>query len=248
MPAGGLEPINDRVEPAASERLKGSVGKSAEEMNLTVLRRRRRTYAAAVPRLLADERTRTIVRALADGSRRPSELETLQGIVRSTMYARLNELTALGVVATERITEFPLRVAYRLNDAARPVLAHELLIVRRERRTLARLGPGAEASLSNVLRLLAPISRMPDDSSATCVLAEHEPPEDVHAVRLLVENKRIALSDIPNSTLADARVQVAPEDWDDALLAGPPSKFQVRGDESLARTVVTALGAPLRRV
>lgn len=244
MSADGLEPIRDRTEPAAGERLTGS--EKPAEIGLTVLRAHRRTYAAAVPRLLADERTRTIVRALADGSRRPSELETLQGIVRSTMYARLNELAALGVVATERVTEFPLRVAYRLNDAARAALAHELLIVRRERRTLAQLGPGVEASLSNVLRLLAPVSRMPDDSSATCVLAEHEPPERAHAVRLIVENGRIALSDPPGPIMADARVRAAPEDWDDALLAGPSPVLRIRGDESLAHTVVTALGAPLR--
>lgn len=216
-------------------------------MRLTVPpRERRRRHAATVPRLLVDERTRAIVRALADGPRRPSELEALRGIVRSTMYARLGELTELGIVASDRLTEFPLRVAYRLNDGTRPVLAHELLIERRERRMLARLGPGVEAALSNVLRLLAPVSRVPGGGSATCVLVEHDPPERAHVVRLIVETGRIALSDPPGPTMADARVQATPEEWDDALLSGPTPELRVRGDEDLAHTLVTALGAPLR--
>ena len=243
MSNDGLETIRKRPEPAAGEH----PTRSRElDVRLTVLREYRRTHAAAVPRLLADERTRTIVRALADGSRRPSELETMQGIVRSTMYARLNELTALGIVATDRLGEFPLRVSYRLNDAARAVLAHELLIERRERRTLARLGPGAEASLDSVLRLLAPVTRIPADSSATCVLVEHESPEDAHTVRLIVENGRVALGDSFAVTLADVRVQAEPEQWDDALLVGPTRELRIRGDESLANVVVTALGAALK--
>src|SRR3981081_949773 len=96
---------------------------------------------AAVPRLLANERTRTIVLELADGSRRPSELERLQGVVRSTLFARLGELTALGIVTSSRSAEFPLRVEYRLSEIGRRLLANELLIERQERRKLARTGP-----------------------------------------------------------------------------------------------------------
>jgi hypothetical protein len=102
------------------------------------------------------------------------------------------------------------------------------------KRTLARLGPGAEASLDSVLRLLAPVTRIPGDSSATCVLVEHESPEDAHTVRLIVENGRVALGDSSGVTLADARVQAVPEQWDDALLVGPTRELRIGGDESLA--------------
>jgi hypothetical protein len=173
-------------------------------------------------------------------------LETLRGIARSTLYARLGELAAHGIVASERLPEFPLRVAYRLNDARRPALAHELLIERRERRMLARLGPRAGAELSSVLRLLAPLARVPGAGSATCVLVEHEPPAPAHLARVIVENERIALSDPPGPILAEARVHATPGDWDDALLAGPTPQLGIRGDENLAHTVVAALGAPLR--
>jgi len=100
--------------------------------------------------------------------------------------------------------------------------------------------------LDSVLRLLAPIARIPADSSATCVLVEHESPEDSHTVRLIVENGRVAVGETPGVILADARVQAVPEQWDDALLVGPTRELRIGGDESLANVVVNALGVPLR--
>ncbi len=200
---------------------------------------------AAVPRLLANERTRTIVLALADGSRRPSELERLQGIVRSTLFARLSELIAFGIVTSSRRAEFPLRVEYRLNESGRRLLANELLIERQERRKLARAGPGADAALGNLLRLLAPVSHPATDRQGRCLLVEHEPSGQTHTVWLLVDDRRVAVSELMGSAEPDVRCSAASETWEDALLAGGTHGIQMAGDLVLGSAVVAAFGVAL---
>jgi DNA-binding HxlR family transcriptional regulator len=202
-------------------------------------------YAAAVPRLLADERTRTIALALADGSRRPSELQRLRGMVRSTLFVRLGELTALGVVASNSNGGYPLRVAYQLNTIGRRFLANELLIERQERHKLARMGPGVEAGLGNILRLLAPISHPPTDDHGRCVLIEREPSGSTHTVRLLVEGHRIVVSDVASSLDPDVRFSATSQTWEDALVAGDTHGLRVAGDLDLGRSVMGAFGAAL---
>jgi DNA-binding HxlR family transcriptional regulator len=200
---------------------------------------------AAVPRLLANERTRTIVLDLADGSRRPSELERLQGIVRSTLFARLGELTALGIVTSSRSAEFPLRVEYRLSEIGRRLLANELLIERQERRKLARTGPGVDAALGNLLRLLAPVSHPATDRQGRCLLVEHEPSGQTHTVWLLVDDRRVAVSGFASSLEPDVRCSAASEAWEDALVAGGTHGIQMAGDLVLGSAVMAAFGVAL---
>jgi DNA-binding HxlR family transcriptional regulator len=203
-------------------------------------------YAAAVPRLLADERTRTIALALADGSRRPSELQRLRGMVRSTLFVRLGELTALGVVASASNGGYPLRVAYQLNTIGRRFLANELLIERQERHKLAHMGPGVEAGLGNILRLLAPISHPPsDDHHGHCLLIEREPSGSTRTVRLLVEGPRILVSDVASSLDPDVHFSATSQTWEDALVAGDTRGLRVAGDLDLGRSVMGAFGAAL---
>jgi DNA-binding HxlR family transcriptional regulator len=203
-------------------------------------------YAAAVPRLLADERTRTIALALADGSRRPSELQRLRGIVRSTLFVRLGELTGLGIVTSSSNGEYPLRVAYGLNAIGRRFLANELLIERQERRKLARMGPGPEAGLGNLLRLLAPVSFPAIDRRGSCVLIEREPSGSTRTIRLLVEDRRIAVSEAASSIDdPDVRFSAVSRTWEDALVAGDTRGLQVDGDLDLGRSVMGAFGAAL---
>ncbi|MGA8364401.1 MAG: winged helix-turn-helix transcriptional regulator [Solirubrobacteraceae bacterium] len=200
---------------------------------------------AVVPRLLANERTRTIVLALADGSRRPSELEQLQGIVRSTLFARLGELTALGIVTSSRRAEFPLRVEYRLNESGRRFLANELLIERQERRKLARAGPGVDAALGNLLRLLAPVSHPSTDRQGRCLLVEHEPSGETHTVPLLVEDRRVAVSKLASSVEPDALCSATSETWENALVAGGTKGLQMAGDLVLCNAVIVAFSLAL---
>jgi hypothetical protein len=182
---------------------------------------------------------------LADGSRRPSELERLQGIVRSTLFARLGELTAFGIVTSSRSAEFPLRVEYRLSEIGRRLLANELLIERQERRKLARTGPGVDAALGNLLRLLAPVSHPATDRRGRCLLVEHEPSGQTHSVRLLVEDRSIAVTELMGSLEPDVRCSATSETWEEAFLAGETHGLRMTGDLVLGQAVVVAFGVAL---
>jgi DNA-binding HxlR family transcriptional regulator len=200
---------------------------------------------AALPRLLANERTRTIVLALADGSRRPSELERLQGVVRSTLFARLGELTALGIVTSSRRAEFPLRVEYQLHESGRRLLANQLLIERQERRKLARVGPGVDAALGNLLRLLAPVSHPATDRQGRCQLVEHEPSGQTHTVLLIVEDRRVAVTELASSLEPDVRCSATSETWENALVASGTHGLQMTGDLVLGDAVIVAFSLAL---
>jgi DNA-binding HxlR family transcriptional regulator len=244
MSTGGLD-AGDKLPATLAEGPPTQSERSACAGVAALLPSRSGPNVAAVPRLLANERTRTIVLALADGSRRPSELEQLQGVVRSTLFARLGELTALGIVTSSRRAEFPLRVEYRLNESGRRFLANELLIERQERRKLARAGPGVDAALGNLLRLLAPVSHPATDRQGRCLLVEHEPSGQTHSVRLLVEDHRVAVSELASSVEPDVRCSAPSEAWEDALLAGGMHGIQMAGDLVLGSAVVVAFGAAL---
>jgi DNA-binding HxlR family transcriptional regulator len=247
MSSTGLELARKRRDPS-DEELRGAASArepAAEGRATGAPRERADGRGAAAPRVLADVRTRTIVLALADGSRRPSELEQLRGIVRSTLFVRLGELRALGIVTSARGAEFPLRVEYRLSESGRRSLANELLIERQERRKLARAGPGVDAALGSLLRLLAPVSHPATDRRGLCVLVEREPSGQTRTIRLRVEDRRVEVSELAGSVEPDVRFSAASEAWEEALLAGGTHGLRMVGDLALGRAVMAAFGAAL---
>jgi DNA-binding HxlR family transcriptional regulator len=247
MSFAGLEYDRERRDHSA-ERLRTVVdGREPAETRASVVPHGRAGRGrGAMPRLLSDERTRTIVVALADGPCRPSQLEGLPGVAHGSLYARLAELTTHGVFAMHRHAEFPLRVEYRLSDAGRTVLANELLIERQERRRLADMGPAAGGALSNLLRLLAPVSRIGRASQGRCVFVEYEPPERASSVLLEVGDGSIVPSELGDALEDGTKVTATPDAWSEALLAGLGRGLAFVGDEVLAHTVLDSLVAALR--
>jgi DNA-binding HxlR family transcriptional regulator len=247
MSSAGLELARERRDPSAEE-LRGpaSVREPAAEGRATAAPHKRTGgRGVAASRLLADEQTRMIVRALADGPLRPSQLEALPGIVHGSLYARLAQLTTSGLFATRRFSEFPLRVEYRLSDAGRTVFANELLIERQERRRLAGMGPPADGALGSLLRLLAPVSHPATDRQGRCVLVEHEPSGLTHTVRLLVADRRIVVSELASPVASDMRLSATSEAWENALVAGGTHGLRIAGGLALGEAVMVAFGAAL---
>jgi DNA-binding HxlR family transcriptional regulator len=246
MSFAGLEFTRKRRDHSEEKLRTVAPGREPAETRATALPHERAGRGrGTVPRLLTDERTRTIVVALADGPHRPSQLEGLPGIVHGSLYASLAELTTRGVFTMRRYAEFPLRVEYRLSDAGRTVFANELLIERQERRRLAGIGPAAGGALSDLLRLLAPVSRIGRASRGRCVFVEHEPPERANSVPLEVGDGSIVLSELGDSLEDGTKVTATPDAWSEALLAGPDEGLAFVGDEVLAHTVLDSLVAAL---
>lgn len=196
---------------------------------------------APVLRLLADERTRTLVGALAQGPCRPSLLEELPGITRGPMHTRLAALTTLGMCAPYRLAGFPLRVEYRLSDAGRATFANELLLERQERRRLAGVGPAVGGALSDLLRLLAPISQIALISAGNCVVVEQELATPSFSALLVAGGGAIVLSELAGPFAHATRITATPHAWSEALLDGPDEGLAVAGDGILARAVLASL-------
>lgn len=74
--------------------------------------------------LIGDRWTPLIVRDLASGCRRFSELQrSVTGISPKSLSARLRRLEEAGVVSRSCFAEMPPRVEYRLTDKGRALLA-----------------------------------------------------------------------------------------------------------------------------
>jgi DNA-binding HxlR family transcriptional regulator len=198
-------------------------------------------------KLVADERVRMIVSELADGPRQPSQLEQLPGIGHSTLYRRLGELTSVGILLERQLTEFPLRVEYALTEAGRVVVAMVLLTERRVLRKLAQDRAGARNGLGEILRLLAPLSRLAQSVQGGCVFAERGLLGPTLTSVLVAEGGHISLVEEGASVSeAAADVRAAPEAWDDALLSGRIVDLDIAGDRGLAQAVLRAFAAALR--
>jgi hypothetical protein len=195
--------------------------------------------------LLADPRTQAILLALADGPHRPCELEQLPGISRSTLFLRLNELKAIGILLACELSRFPLRIAYGLSGSGRVALTSALLGERRQRRMLAATGPSAD--LSDLLRCLAPVCSVDRTCEGLCVLSELEPEAPATAVRLLVADQRIeVLSELDAAhDVAVVSVAARPGIWERALVTGDSDGLEIEGAHEIAVSVLQALSGAL---
>jgi len=193
---------------------------------------------------LGDERVRAIVRALADGPLQPADLERISGVARSTLYTRLGELAAMGVVVVSQIGGFPLRVCYELSDNGRVAVAGELLGERLQRRRLALPESEAGCDLTDLVRLLAPVSRVPRTAEGSCALVEREVDARNGGVWLLARAGRIAVRDRCGRSAAGA--EGAPAAWDEVLVAGDCRRLELSGDPVLVRRVLRSLSTAAR--
>src|SRR5215831_18467661 len=106
---------------------------------------------ARMAELLAEQRVKSIVRALSGDPLQPSELERRLKIPRSTLYARLRLLAEVGLLRHGERTSFPRIVEYGLTDPGRVVSARRILTDRRQRRELAPDGHQRGEELADVL-------------------------------------------------------------------------------------------------
>lgn len=196
-------------------------------------------------RLLSDRRTQAILLALAEGPRRPCELESLPGIARSTLFLRLGELKTVGVVLARELSQFPLRIAYGLSERGRVALADALLSERRQQRVLATGTTGAK--LGDLLRCVAPITHVDRAHAGLCVLIEQDTVELDPPVRMLVAGEDMVVLDESELPPSRAAVSIAgrPERWERALITGSTDGMNLEGDRDLAAAVLTGLSLAL---
>jgi len=202
---------------------------------------------ARISELLAEERVKSIVRALSGGPLQPSELEQLLSIPRSTLHARLRSLVEVGLLRHDERTSFPHIVEYALTDPGRVVSARRILTDRRQSRELAPDGAQRGDDLDEVLRLLAPVSSVPAGVEGTCALRKRQRFKRTIQLWVTARGGRLELCEQgPPPAEPAASVTAGSSAWDDALLIGSADELWVSGDRGLAEAVLGALRGALR--
>jgi DNA-binding HxlR family transcriptional regulator len=197
---------------------------------------------ARISELLAEERVKGIVRALSGGPLQPSELEQRLSIPRSTLHARLRALAEVGLLRHDERTSFPHIVEYGLTDPGRVVSARRILTDRRQSRELVPDGPQRGEELADVLRLLAPVSRVPAGVEGTCTLRKPRPPKRALELWITARAGRLELCEQgPLPSRPGASITGDSSAWDDALLIGGTDGLRVSGNRTLAKAVLGAL-------
>jgi DNA-binding HxlR family transcriptional regulator len=199
-----------------------------------------------ISELLAEERVKNIVRALSGGPLQPSELEQRLSIPRSTLHARLRALAEVRLLRHHERTSFPHIVEYGLTDPGRVVSARTILTDRRQSRELAPDDPQRGDDLADVLRLLAPVSRVPAGVEGTCALRKPRPSKRALELWVTARAGRLELYERgPPPSRPAASITAGSPVWDDALLIGGVDGLRVSGDRVLAEAVLGALGDAL---
>jgi DNA-binding HxlR family transcriptional regulator len=202
---------------------------------------------ARISELLAEERVKSIVRALSGGPLQPSELERQLSIPRSTLHARLRSLAEVGLLRHDERASFPHLVEYGLTDPGRVVSARRILTDRRQTRELAPDGAQRGEELPEVIRLLAPVSRVPADVEGTCGLRKRRPFKRTIELWITARAGRLELYEQgPPPSPPAASITAGSSAWDDALLSGGSDELRVKGDRRLAEAVLGALRDALR--
>jgi DNA-binding HxlR family transcriptional regulator len=201
---------------------------------------------ARISALLAEERVKSIVRALSGGPLQPSELEQRLSIPRSTLHARLRALAEVGLLRHDERTSFPHIVEYGLTDPGRIVSARRILTDRRQGRELAPDGPQRGEELADVLRLLAPVSRVPAGVAGTCMLRKRQHFKRTLELWIVARAERLELCEqAPPPSEPAAGITAGSSEWENALLIGGDHGLRVSGDGALAEAVLGALRAAL---
>jgi len=192
--------------------------------------------------LSANQRTRKIMLALADGPLAVRDLRArLPELRSSTLRRRLSNLVLGGLLERQE----PGRVQrYGLTARARDLAMVAMLAGRWEWQWFRPEHPVPGSDLIDLLHMLAPIARVPEPTAGTCQLhlqAHGAAAPDIYLAARA--GSILALPEAP-ATPPEAVGHATPEAWCDALLL-PDRPITVAGNRSLMLTVIGALRAAL---
>lgn len=198
-----------------------------------------------LPRLVADQWSRNIVSALADKPLQPSEIEARLGISRSTLYARLADLKALGMLTARTRTTYPLRIEYDPSAAGRVVFATALLAERRQCSLLAGRVDGSAPHIGEVLHVLMPLVRVRPSMKAACVLEERSADGVLACVGIDLHGERLFCRPLTSLGGVEVRISAVSNAWTAALTTGDARGVEISGDPDLGRLILRAISDAL---
>lgn len=192
--------------------------------------------------LLADQWVLPILRRIAVGSHQRAEIELrIPGLAESTLDDRLHRLRDLGLLHYERHPGFPARVEYELTPGGCWLPATALLSTRWEWRWSRPARPQLASDLAGLVRLIAPLARVPAASHGVCELAVRSATAIEPSILVGLHDKALTVLPASQHPVAQARAEAPPLAWCHALASGHPRGLQISGQATLVDDVLTAL-------
>jgi DNA-binding HxlR family transcriptional regulator len=199
---------------------------------------------ASALRVIADARTREILRELAITPCGPRELGRRIGPVgHAALMRRLSSLTRDRLLLR---SEHEDRVVYELTDQARGLGSLAILAMGWERARCAGADQPPPSDLTGMLRLIAPLAVAAPELQGICRLQIDTPSERERSLCVRVEQRALAVVAPVPAGAPGVRAHAPLDMWLRALLAGPPSGLVAVADPTLVAGVLDALGALLR--
>jgi DNA-binding HxlR family transcriptional regulator len=192
-------------------------------------------------RLLADERARAIMRALADEPLRPLDLEHLPGVGRSATRRRLGPLVLGGILMR---THEDGQVRYALTPGARRLGLVKMLAARWEWQWARPDYPLPAWDLPGQLRLLAPVTPVPNSLAGVCRV--HIDSHGTHqTVDLAARGGKLAALPFTPQHPPHAAGHAPAHVWCDALLCRQLAGITTTGNWMLMADVLSSVSAVL---
>jgi DNA-binding HxlR family transcriptional regulator len=192
-------------------------------------------------RTIADERTREILLALAEGPRSAMDLLPEVGLTRSPLRQRLSDLVASGILNVETGTA---HATYALSACARELM---LVSVAAARWSWEHAPPAHAPAASNVARALlmfAPHAQLPADLHGTCRLQVGHG-VDGRVVHLAAAGRCVEALDKPPTDEPEATCRAAAGAWCDGLLLLRWDGVSSAGNRALMAAMLASVSAAL---
>jgi DNA-binding HxlR family transcriptional regulator len=192
--------------------------------------------------LSANQRTRKIMLALADGPLAVGDVQSrLPDLRSSTLRRRLSNLVLGGLLERQELGRVQ---RYGLTARARDLAMVAMLAGRWEWQRFRPEHPVPGSDLIDLLHMLAPIAHVPRPTAGICQLHLQAHGAAAPDIYLAAQAGSIrALPEAP-ATPPEAVGHATPEAWCDALLL-PHGRITVSGNRTLMRAVIGALSAAL---
>jgi DNA-binding HxlR family transcriptional regulator len=193
--------------------------------------------------LSANQRTRKVILALADGPLAANDLQArLPEVRRTTLRRRLSNLILEGLLERHEVGHTQL---YELTVRARHLAMVAMLAGRWEWQWFRPAAAVPASDFIDLLHMLAPIAEVSGPTAGVCQFHLETDGAAAPDVYLAARNGSIlALTEAPANP-PEAVGRATPEAWCDALLL-PNGGISVAGDRTLMLAVISALGAALR--
>ena len=192
--------------------------------------------------VLADQRTRAIMRALGDGPLGPRDLgRALPNIPHAAITRRLIRLAAASIIERKQDVN---TVRYGLINGTRRLVIVPVLAARWEWQHDRPADLEVASDLSGLIHVLAPLAHAPDLPSGCCEFHVDRPARECD-IYLTAKGGRLTNVSSVSRCAPDARGRATPQTWCDALLVGRTSRIAVTGNRPLFVAVLGALSGAL---